>query len=119
MWPRIINIVVGIWLMVAPAVLGYGAPAATNDRIIGPLAASFATIAIWETTRQVRRINWALGTWLLIAPWLLGYGELAPVVNSMIAGVLLIAFASLRGPIKQRFGGGWSSLWTSAGGNTG
>jgi hypothetical protein len=50
MWAQLINALLGMWLMAAPAVLGYIGPARTNDRIIGPLAAGAALIAIWETT---------------------------------------------------------------------
>lgn len=46
MWPRLANVAVGIWLMAAPAVLAYGDKAAINDRIVGPVAITFATTAI-------------------------------------------------------------------------
>ena len=59
--------------MASPAVLDYADPARANDRIIGPIVASMATIAIWEVTRPLRWVNVVLGAWLLIAPWLLGH----------------------------------------------
>ncbi len=112
MWARILNAALGIWLMAAPAVLGYGTPAQTNDRIVGPVAASFAIIAIAEATRPVRRVNTVLGAWLLLAPWVLGYGTTA-TINSLIVGALMIALSLVRGKIEARFGGGWSMLWRS------
>jgi hypothetical protein len=112
MWPQIINAAVGIWLMAAPAVLGYGNPAQTNDRIAGPLAAAFAVIAVSEITRPVRWANLPIGLWLLIAPWVLGY-PLAAAANSIIAGVILIVCARLGGGVTGQFGGGWSALWKS------
>jgi hypothetical protein len=113
MWARIVSLALGIWLMAAPIVLGYGPPASTNDHIVGPLAASFSIIAISEVTRSLRWLNVPVGAWLLIAPWLLGYGP-TPTINSLAVGVLLIGLAFVRGTIEQRYGGGWSSLLPGA-----
>lgn len=110
MGSRLPNILLGVWLMAAPAVLGYSGAASTADHIVGPLIASFATIAIWEATRSVRKWNRPLGAWLLVAPWLLGY-DTSATINSLVIGALVIAFTFLGGEVEQRFGGGWSSLW--------
>jgi len=110
MWARIISVVLGIWLMAAPAVLDFPGPARINDRIVGPLVVSFAIIAYWEVTRSLRWVQLVLGFWLLVAPWVLGY-ELVATLNSMIVGLLLMALAAVPGTVKQRYGGGWSSLW--------
>lgn len=114
MWARIANAVLGVWLMVAAAVLSYGDPARTNDQIFGPIAFAVAVVSIWEVTRGVRWVNLALGLWLVVAPWLLGYGTEA-VVNSTVVGLLLIALATVRGKVEQRFGGGWPALWRGSG----
>jgi hypothetical protein len=45
---RLVTVLCGIWLMLSPAVLGYGGAAENNDRLIGPIVASFAFVAIWE-----------------------------------------------------------------------
>ncbi len=111
MWPRFINIGVGIWLMAAPALLSYGGKAAINDRIVGPVAITFATTAIWESTRGARWVNVALGVWLLLAPWILMYGPTSPKISNTIAGVLLISFGLIRGSLEQQFGGGWPAVW--------
>ena len=111
MWPRLASAMIGVWLMAAPAVLDYGGKAAINDRIVGPVAITFAVTAIWESTRAVRWVNVVQGAWLLVAPWLLMYGPTVPRVNSTIAGVLLIGFALVHGPVEQRFGGGWPAIW--------
>lgn len=109
MWARILGVALGIWLMVAPAVLDYAGPARTNDRIVGPLVVSLAFVAIWEVTRSLRWVNLALSLWLVFAPWALGY-ELVPTLNSTVVGLLLGPVSAVRGKVEQRFGGGWSSL---------
>ena len=109
---RLLNIALGVWLMVAPAVLGYTTPASINDRIVGPLVITIATVALWEVTRALRWVNLLLGIWLLVAPWLLVY-PLRPLVNSLIVGLIIGALALVHGKITGRYGGGWSSLFTA------
>jgi SPW repeat len=109
MWARLGSMAIGIWLMAAPAALGYGDPARTINRILGPLAASAAIVALSEVTREVRWLEAAVGLVLLVSPWLLGY-PVTPAVHSLAAGGFLIGLGATRGSVSQRFGGGWSSL---------
>lgn len=110
MGARFIAALTGVWLMASPAVLGYGDPARANDRIIGPIIASVAIIALSQVTRAIRWLHVPLGAWLLIAPWLLAY-PLGAKWSSIAAGVVVIVVAFEKGKQAHRFGGGWSSLW--------
>lgn len=110
MWARFGNIALGVWLMAAPAVLGYAGRAGINDRIVGPVTIAFAVVAIWEVVRPLRRVNLLLGLWLLLAPWVLAFGWVA-TLNSTAVGLLMIAFATVAGTRTARIGGGWSALW--------
>lgn len=107
---RMVTLVTGVWLMFAPAVLGYGDPAAAHDRIFGPIAASIAFVAIFEVVRPMRWLALPVGIWLIIAPFLLGYTDMAAVVSSVLAGVVIAATAPLGGETKQGYGGGWRTL---------
>jgi hypothetical protein len=100
---------VGLWLMAAPAVLAYGDPARTSDRIVGPLIASVAIVAASEVTRGVRWANLPLAFWLLAVPWILGY-ETRAALNGTGAGLAVAALACVPGRTRNRFGGGWASL---------
>ena len=60
---QIILVVTGLWLEVAPWVLGYGGAAATSDRIAGPVMAATAFLAIFAITRMA-----AAGSWTASAP---------------------------------------------------
>jgi hypothetical protein len=110
MWAQVINMALGLWLMAAPAVLGYGRPAATVDYIVGPLVATFACIAVWEATRPIRWLNLPLGLLLMTGPWLLGY-PLQAKVNSTAVGLVVAALSCVRGASRHKFDGGWSMLW--------
>ncbi len=113
MVPRIVEILLGVWLMASPTVLDYaGNAAGTNDRIVGPLVVSVAGIAVAEVSRPFRWCQIVLGLWLLIAPWVFGHATV-PLLNDLIVGVLLIVLATRGGQVSEAFGGGWPSLWRS------
>jgi hypothetical protein len=110
MIPQFINLVLGLWLMAAAAVLDYARPAAMIDQIIGPLIATFACIALWEACRPMRWLNVPLGLALVILPWPLGYPAIA-AANSVVVGLAAAALATRGGSIQHAIGGGWSMLW--------
>ena len=110
---QIASAVLALWLIVSPDVLGFGDPARTATRVIGPLALFFAVLAIRDVTRPARWVNLATGVALLFVPWLLRYGAWTPILNSLIAGVLLIGFAQVHGKTRHATGGGWSALFTT------
>jgi hypothetical protein len=107
---HLLPVLAGIWLMASPAVLNYADPARANDRLIGPIVASLAIIAMWEIARPLRWINVAVGGWLLIAPWVLGHAPDARW-NSLAAGALILGFSLVKGTRTHPVGGDWSALW--------
>jgi hypothetical protein len=113
MWAQLLNAVLGVWLMAAPAVLQYGGAIRTNDRIVGPLAAACAIIAIWPVTRSVRWVNVVLGVWLIVASVVLAPRHV--LLHHIGVGVLLAGLACGRGTLPHQFGGGWAVLWSSQG----
>lgn len=113
MWAQIINAILGVWLVAAPAVLGYEGIAADNDHIVGPVIASFAVISWWESTRVVKLYNIPLGAWLLLAPWVLGYDNSSSIINDMLVGALVLSLSFVKGKVTETFGGGWSAIWKS------
>lgn len=111
MWAQIINALLGLWLMVSPAVLDTNKTTADNAHIVGPLIASFAIISWWESTRVVRLYNVPCGLWLLVAPWVLGYDSGTTIFNDMAVGAVVVALAFVKGKVEEKFGGGWSAIW--------
>ena len=108
---RFLGVVAGIWLMAAPSMLGYTGVWRTNDSIAGAVAVSAAIIAMSEATRAVRWVNVAVGAWLLVSPIVLPLGQ-APLWHRMLAGLLLLSTASVRGRMRSRVGGGWPAVWS-------
>ena len=111
MWGQIINTLIGIWLMVAPGVLGHHEPGVDSNHIVGPVIATAAMVACWEVTRATRKVNILLGLWLIAAPFVLGYETPLPIINDIACGVLAVSFAMVKGKIKESYAGGWKALW--------
>ncbi|HET6627559.1 MAG TPA: SPW repeat protein [Nocardioidaceae bacterium] len=100
----------GLWLMAAPAVLGYGDAAAVSDRSAGPVMAAIAFLSIFTITRGLRWLNLPVGLWLVVAPWLLGFPADA-TVSSTVVGVAALALAWVGRVDQSRYGGGWRTLF--------
>lgn len=109
--PHMIVVVLGAWLMAAPAVLGHvGTTAGSSDRLVGPLIAAIAFVAASEITRPVRWANVVLALWLVAAPWVLGF-PMSAAINDVIVGIAVGVLSPLgKADMQARFGGGWSAL---------
>lgn len=106
---QMILVVVGLWLMAAPAVLDYGGAAATSDRIAGPVLTAMAFLAVFQITRGLRWINLPIGAWLVVAPWILDFPGDA-TLSSVLAGLATLALAPIGSPDQSRYGNGWIAL---------
>jgi len=92
-----INILCGIWLIIAPFVLNYEnlQVAIWNDVILGILVALLAIVrtfgVAWGGATWVTGL---LGVWLIIAPFVLNYGNNSvPRWNDIILGIIVVIFA--------------------------
>src|SRR5436309_3272808 len=110
MWPRIVNIIIGIGLMITPTVLKLEKTAADNNHITGPLVITFAIISLWEINRNVRWFNMATGWWLILSPFLLNLSASVTKID-VSAGIVIAILSLYKGNIKNKFGGGWRSLF--------
>lgn len=115
---RLATVLTGVWLMFAPWALDYGDPAATNDRIVGPIAGALAFVACWDVLMAFRWATLPCGAWLVLAPVAMGYDDAPAWVSSIASGVLIVATAFVGEDVRDRFGGGWRSVrpgaWTTS-----
>jgi hypothetical protein len=111
MWAQIVSLTLGIWLLIAPDLLGYGDPARTVERVIGPLVIVVAALAIRGVTRPVRHLNILTGLALLIAPWVFAYVSIPAIANSELVGMALLGLAFVRGRVSHQYGDGWTAIW--------
>ena len=106
---RIATVVIGIWLMAAPAVLGFGGTAEDAHRLLGPVAGGLAFVAVWPFLDQVKWATVPVGALLVLAP-VLGYPADA-AASSVLSGLTIIGLALTGGPPEGNFGGGWRVVW--------
>ncbi|HUE44741.1 MAG TPA: vitamin K epoxide reductase family protein [Aestuariivirgaceae bacterium] len=98
----------GAWLMFTPLIFGTTGSMADSDHIVGGLVITIAIIAMAEVARPLRFVNVGFGLWLVAAPWLLsGAGSGLATVNSVIAGLALVALSLPRGRRSAEHYGDW------------
>jgi hypothetical protein len=113
-----VGVVIGVWLMAAPAALDYARTGASDvHRTVGPLVTTCAVVALWTATRDVRWANVALGAVLFVAPAFGRHPTDATVVG-FSAAIVLGATAPLGGRDTERRGGGWRAIVREEGGGT-
>ena len=110
-WAQVLSAVLGLWLMAAPDLLGYGTSASTVHHAIGPMVAAFSIVALWEHMRSLRWMNLPLGGVLAVISIVVG-GATVALANGVVVGLALVGLGFIRGRVTGRYGGSWSSLWT-------
>jgi len=104
-WSSGANAVAGVWLFIAPFMLGYVnlQPAFWNDLVVGA-AVFFLALARARVPLRNIGISWAnvvIGLWLVLAPFLLQYQQYpavanadAAVSNDVILGIIVALLAA-------------------------
>jgi hypothetical protein len=90
-----IDVLLGIWLVIAPFALGYShnSGALWNDIIVGVVILILAGVRAYTPDNNVGLAwtNAALGGWLVIAPFALGHSAItANVWNNVVVGVVVL-----------------------------
>ena len=107
----IINILLGLWLMISPALLQFEKAAFNNNYIVGPLVLTCAVMALWEVNRSARYLNMAAGGWLVASPFILNFQSTNAIWTTVLSGVLIAVLSFIKESIKGKYGGGWRSLF--------
>jgi hypothetical protein len=98
LWQDWVNLVLGIWLFIAPFV-GIGAAhdaAIWNSYVCGILVAVFSWAALVRPQRWEEWLNLVVGIWLIIAPFALQFTDRPGAMwNQIIVGVIIGADALL------------------------
>ena len=107
---QIVALIGGLWLMAAPAVLGYVDTTAEDlQRTVGPLVAAFGGIALWAVTRDLRWVNLPLVAIVAAGPLFGGHPGAATIV-ALVTAALIAATTPFGGPDPQRRGRGWRGM---------
>jgi len=93
-----LNILAGIWLIIAPFVLGYSnvVQAQWNDIVLGAVIAALAALGalIKSTVIWTSWIIVALGFWLIVAPFILSYPLAISRWNDIVLGLVVIVIGT-------------------------
>jgi uncharacterized membrane protein len=103
-WNLMVCAAVGVWLIVAPSVLGLSGHAVPNSTLTGALVATFAVIGFGEAARPARLVNVLVGLWLVISPLVLWDDTADLRWPEAAAGVAVILLSIRRGPVEGRYG---------------
>lgn len=99
MWPRVVEIMLGAWLLITPFVFRHSADIdayAANAMVSGSIVIAASLLCFW------RRADRAYFVTLMMAFWLMGHGYFSaarpgppPAQNEIMVGLLLLLFAIL------------------------
>ncbi len=92
-----VNVLLGIWLIIAPFVFAFTAAAFWNNVAVGVFVLLLAATRVSRPTASTKAASWTkaiIGIWLIIAPFVLDYLSLGEFWDDISVGVLLLILAS-------------------------
>lgn len=95
--PHVANLLVGLWLMAAPFVLGFtGTIAASGASMAFGFAITLlAVLSLLRPEGWEEGVNLVVGFCLAASPWLFAYAQgYTLMLNAVVGGMLVIGFAT-------------------------
>ena len=96
MWARVVEVMLGLWLVISPFIFGHAATDRTlwiNDLGCGFLIVTLALLSFWCPLRYAHLGIGVVGLWLIV----FGFQSLHPAPpasqNHILMGLLLMMFA--------------------------
>ncbi|RDV15828.1 dTDP-glucose 4,6-dehydratase [Pontibacter diazotrophicus] len=103
-WNLFLIMLIGMWVMAAPGVLGYSGTIADSNHLAGAIIVTFAVIAMSEVARPLRYLHVLFGLWLIAAPWVLGTDNDTAMWNGVVSGIVIIALSFPKGKVEDKRG---------------
>lgn len=105
--PRIINVILGVWLFISAFVWPHTQAQMTNTWILGVLCVVFALVAM--AVPWVRYFNTLLAIWLFISAWALPTVSVGTIWNNVLVAIAVFIVSLVpSGPVNATpgfFGG--------------
>ena len=95
-WQDQLILVLGVWLLFSPFVLGYPAESAQaiNAYLAGAVIALLAAFDLYETYVWAVLVNMLLGVWVAVSPWVpLTMDRAYLMTNNVIVGIAVLVLA--------------------------
>ncbi|MGV8083794.1 MAG: SPW repeat protein [Coriobacteriia bacterium] len=98
-WASSLNVLAGIWLVIAPFILGFtsSASAMWNSIAVGAVVVVLAAIRAFNPDERegISWVNVVLGLWMVVSPYVLNYTNVSSAqTNALITGVIILALAA-------------------------
>lgn len=96
MWARIVEIMLGCWLIVSPFIFRHDAAQTSlwvNDMLCGFIAVLLGFFSFWNRTAWAHFLLLPLALWLIVFAYLAGHPAPAYAQNQIVVGLLLAMFA--------------------------
>lgn len=100
-WQDVVCLILGLWLVVSPWVLGFTAIqfAMWNAIVLGAVIVVMTLMELVEFHDWEEWTDMVIGGWLAISPWVLGFtaeagGSAVATANFVIVGLLVLAMAA-------------------------
>ncbi len=97
MWPRVVELMLGVWLTISPFVFRHPSGDFVlwmNDLGCGTLVIAFSCLSYWEPTKHARFATLAVSLWLMVGAYFAAVHPAAPALqNEFLTGMLLAMFA--------------------------
>ncbi len=85
--PRIINVILGVWLFISAFIWPHTSAQMTNTWILGVLCVVFALVAM--AVPWVRYLNTLLAIWLFISAWALPTVSPGTIWNNVLVAIAI------------------------------
>lgn len=99
-WPRVANVILGVWLFVSAFIWPHTYAQMTNTWILGVLCVIFAVVAM--RVPQVRYLNTVLAIWLFISAWALPSMSTGTRWNNVLVAIAIFFFSLAPGYLESR-----------------
>lgn len=94
--PRILNLILGVWLFISAFVWPHTQAQMTNTWILGVIAVAISLVAMYVNA-QARYLNTVLSIWLFISVWALPRLNVGTAWNNVIVAILMFVFSLIPG----------------------
>jgi hypothetical protein len=110
-WQDIASLLVGMWLVISPFVLGFTGAAAWITVVLGLCVVLFAVEGFIIPSYLEEWGEIFLGLALLAAPWTVGYEPEWATISSMVSGILVILLGASELMDDRDFATWWHDRW--------
>ena len=104
MWPRIIEALIGCWLVISPFVFRHSPDdqmLRMHDLWVGCAIVTCAFMSFWRPFRYAHFILIPIAGWLIVFTRWMGSVELPAYQNHIVVGCLLVMFAILPNDVNS------------------